>query len=48
MIALVVIYCKNVGLCLSNTINRHIPQKLKTAKVIPIFKKEEETLTKNY
>ena len=31
-----------------NTINRHISKKLKTAKVIPIFKKEEKTLIKNY
>ena len=32
----------------SNTINRHISPKIKTAKVIPIFKKEEKALIKNY
>ena len=44
---------KDVGPCLTLIINQTLSsgiflQKLKTAKVIPIFKKEEKTLIKNY
>ena len=44
---------KDVSPCLTLIINQTLstgifPKKLKTAKVIPIFKREEETLIKNY
>ena len=44
---------KDVGPCLTLIVNQTLstgifPKKLKTAKVIPIFKKEEKTLIKNY
>ena len=42
-----------MGPCLTLIINQTLsigifPQKIKTAKVIPIFKNEEKTLVKNY